>query len=373
MRDRLLSLLGDIGINIDERWQWATELFVVVTLVLIVNLMVRIIFSYLERGAQKTNNTWDDAFLHAVGAPIRLAIWVIGLVVAARMAAMQADATQVNEWISTARGVGLSLCFAWFLVRLIREVEAKIWERNQRREKDERMDKHSIEAISKLLRVSVMITTVLVILQTMGFSVSGVLAFGGIGGIAIGFAAKDILANFFGGLFIYLDKPFVVGDWIKSPDQDIEGTVENIGWRRTVIRRFDKRPLYVPNGTFNNISVENPSRMTNRRIYETIGVRYCDHNAVTTIVDEVRAFLREHEEIDTRQTLIVNFNAFNDSSLDFFVYTFTKTTEWVRYHEVKHDVLLDIYAIIRKHGGDVAFPTTTLDVPKPLVTVAKGA
>ena len=367
MRDWLLAMLNDnFGITIDQRWQWATELFVVVTLVLVVNLCVRIILGYMERGAQKTQNTWDDAILHAANAPIRLAVWVGGLALAGQLAVLQVEAEQFGEWIVSLRGVGMAIAFAWFLIRLIREIEAKVWEKSEARPVDERMDKHSMEAISKLLRVSVIITTILIILQTLGFSVSGVMAFGGIGGIAIGFAAKDILANFFGGLFIYLDKPFVVGDWIKSPDQDIEGTVEHIGWRRTVIRRFDKRPLYVPNGTFNNISVENPSRMTNRRIYETIGVRYCDHETVGAIVDEIRDFLAAHDEIDTRQTLIVNFNAFNNSSLDIMIYTFTKTTMWVKYHEVKHAVLLDIYAIIRKHGGDIAFPTTTIDLAAPV-------
>jgi len=80
-------------------------------------------------------------------------------------------------------------------------------------------------------------------MQTLGYSISGVLAFGGIGGIAVGFAARDLLANFFGGFMIYMDRPFDVGDWIRSPDQEIEGTVEKIGWRLTTIRTFDKRPL----------------------------------------------------------------------------------------------------------------------------------
>ena len=91
-------------------------------------------------------------------------------------------------------------------------------------------------------------------MQTLGFSVSGVMAFGGIGGIAIGFAAKDLLANFFGALTIYLDRPFSEGDWIRSPDREIEGIVENIGWRLTVIRSFDKRPIYVPNSVFASIA-----------------------------------------------------------------------------------------------------------------------
>jgi MscS family membrane protein len=212
-----------------------------------------------------------------------------------------------------------------------------------------------------LLRVSVVITGALVILQTFGISISGVLAFGGIGGIAVGFAAKDLLANFFGGLMIFMDKPFTIGDWVRSPDRNIEGTVEDIGWRLTKIRTFDKRPLYIPNSMFNTIVVENPSRMTNRRIYETIGLRYCDAAKMKAVVADVKAMLENHEEIDTGQTLIVNFNAMADSSLDFFVYTFTRTTEWVKYHAVKQDVLLRIIDIIHDHNADIAFPTRTLD------------
>ncbi|NKN80826.1 mechanosensitive ion channel family protein, partial [Weissella cibaria] len=136
------------------------------------------------------------------------------------------------------------------------------------------------------------------------------------------------------GLMIYLDRPFAVGDWIRSPDKEIEGTVEYIGWRQTRIRTFDKRPLYVPNATFANISVENPSRMTHRRIYETIGLRYDDAAKVKPVVEAVREMLRNHPDIDSSQTLIVNFNAFGPSSLDFFVYCFTHTTNWIEYHRV---------------------------------------
>ena len=87
------------------------------------------------------------------------------------------------------------------------------------------------------------------------------MAFGGIGGIAIGFAAKDLLANFFGALMIFLDRPFSIGDWIRSPDREIEGVVEDIGWRSTKIRTFDKRPLFIPNSAFASLTVENASKM----------------------------------------------------------------------------------------------------------------
>ncbi|MCL4138738.1 UNVERIFIED_CONTAM: hypothetical protein GTU68_058796 [Idotea baltica] len=227
----------------------------------------------------------------------------------------------------------------------------------------EPMDETTVRAIGKLLRASVIISALLIAMQVFGYSISGLLAFGGIGGLAIGFASKDLLANFFGGLMLYLDRPFKVGDWVRSPDKEIEGTVEDIGWRLTRIRTFDKRPLYIPNSVFNSISVENPSRMLNRRIYETVGIRYDDIDKMAVIVEDVRNMLRAHEAIDQNQTLIVNFNAFSASSVDFFIYTFTKTTNWIQFHEIKQDVLLKMSEIISDHRAEIAFPTTTVNVP----------
>jgi MscS family membrane protein len=187
-----------------------------------------------------------------------------------------------------------------------------------------------------------------------------VLAFGGISGVAVGFAAKDLLANFFGGLIIYLDRPFAVGDWVRSPDREIEGTIEKIGWRVTRIRTFDKRPLYIPNSVFTTIAVENPTRMLNRRIKESFGLRYDDASKMETITRKVKEMLQNHPEIDSTKTLIVNFNAFAPSSMDFFIYTFTKTTDWIRFHEIKEDVLLKVLKVVEDEGAEMAFPTSTI-------------
>ena len=181
-----------------------------------------------------------------------------------------------------------------------------------------KVDPTTATAVGKLLRASIVITGMLLVLQAFGFSISGVLAFGGIGGIAIGFAARDILANFFGALMIFLDRPFSVGDWIRSPDRNIEGTVEDIGWRLTRIRTFDKRPLYLPNSIFTSLAVENPSRMLNRRIYETIGLRYTDVEKMPLILAKVKTMLEEHGDIDQKQILMVNFVTFGASAVEFF-------------------------------------------------------
>ena len=221
-------------------------------------------------------------------------------------------------------------------------------------------DTTTVTAVAKLAKLSLIVIISLSVIQTLGVSISGVLAFGGMGGLVVGMAAKDLLSNLFGALMVYMDKPFRVGDWIRSPDKSIEGTVEAIGWRVTRIRTFDKRPLYVPNSLFTQIVVENPSRMSNRRINETFGLRYCDIKQIETIVKLVRVMLENHADIDQTQTLIVNFNYFNNSSLDFFIYTFTRTTNWILYHEIKQDVLLKVANIVESQQAQFAFPTRQL-------------
>ncbi len=336
---------------------WVLQVLVVLFLTLLVNLIQRRVLNRLLARLEKNTAYWDDVVVLALRRPLSVLILVVGLGFALDIIRSEAEAV-IFEAVDPVRTVSIIVILVWFLVRLIKQGEDGIIA--QREAVGEPYDRTTLDAIAKLLRVSVTIAATLVALQTLGFSVSGVLAFGGIGGLAVGFAAKDLLANFLGGLTIYLDRPFAVGDWIRSPDRDLEGTVEHIGWRLTRIRTFDKRPLYVPNSTFSTIAVENPSRMHHRRIYETIGIRYEDAGKMAAIVSDVEQMLRGHPEIETQATLMVNFTTFAPSSLDFFIYTFTKTTDWAKYHQVKQDVLLRIIEIVETHNAEIAFPTSTV-------------
>jgi len=337
------------------------QVFSVVLLTLLLDFVQFRVLARVRRRAEQSKNPYDDALVYALRKPLRLLIWVIGILFAAQLLRSQTQA-EIFGFIEKARFVGIVVAVAWFLTRLVHGAEKHVARHVV--EGREPMDQATAEALSKLARISIIITAALVSLQSMGIEITAVLTFGGIGGLAVGLAARDLLANFFGGFTVYMDRPFAVGDWISSPDRPIEGVVEHIGWRQTRIRKFDKRPIYVPNSTFSTITVENPSRMTHRRINETIGVRYDDAQQVLGIVGAVESMLREHPDIDQTQTLMVYFNAFAPSSLDFFIYTFTRTTVWAEYHRVKQDVLLRIEAIIRAAGAEIAFPTQTLVVPQ---------
>ncbi len=348
---------------------WLVQIVVIVSLTLALHFILRRLLNRLHHKALDSHAYWDDAFVTALQRPLAFLVLFIGLSLALDTVRQQAELALFPA-LGPVRLLGVVLLFAWFLVRLIREGEEATIAKYE--DTGAVYDRTTMDAVAKLLRLTVTVIATLVILQTLGVSVAGVLAFGGIGGLAIGFAAKDLLANFFGGLMLYLDRPFAVGDWVRSPDREIEGDVEQIGWRLTRIRTFDKRPLYVPNAIFTTIAVENPSRMLNRRIYETIGIRYDDANKMEPIVHAVERMLRSHPEIDTSRILMVNFNTFAPSSLDFFVYTFTKTTDWADYHKVKQDVLLKILEIIEAHGAQAAFPTSTIHMPEGLSVQPAG-
>lgn len=312
----------------------------------------RLAYRYLFNLTEKTRFYWDDLVLHALKTPISTLIWCWPATISLGLLLDDHFQTKFN-WLQNSKKLMLIAIFIWILLRLVSEVERHLLIQRTH-------DETTVQAVSKVVRLLFIVTGMLSIMQAFGLSLKGLLTFGGVGGLVVGLAAKDLLSNFFGGMMIYFDRPFKVGDWIRSPDRQIEGTVERIGWRMTIIRTFDKRPLYVPNSVFSNIVVENPSRMQNRRIHETIGLRYQDADKMEGVIHDVREMLQNHPDIDADQTLIVNFNAFGPSSLDFFIYTFTKTINWIRFHEVKQDVLLKVMAIVHQHGADVAFPTRTL-------------
>jgi len=340
---------------------WVITAFIVVLAALMLELVYRLFIRQVERLAARSDHLWDDAVVHAGKAPVSLLIWWQGVMLAARLIAPETDVVVFDpRFLGTLQQLGLILATTWFFFRLVTGFEkAFVF---QRRKRDEAVDITAVSVLGRIVRIAVVITGALTVLSILDISIAGLLAAGGVGGIAVGLAARDLLANFFGGFMVFMDRPFSVGDWVRSPDRDIEGVVDKIGWRMTTIIKFDRRPIYIPNATFTTITVENPSRMTHRRIFEHIGVRYDDQSRVVAIVDDIRAMLKDHEDIASEETLMVNFDQYGPSSLNIMVFCFTRTVQWQEFHRVKQDVLLKIGDIIEGHGASIAFPTQTLKI-----------
>jgi len=233
---------------------WLPQVMAVILAIIALNVFAYYLLRHIEKVAARTASVWDDALIKAVRKPLTFILWVVGVAFSIQIV-NEHSGTPLPDFVVPTRDTLIIFALAWFLSRLIRNISHSLIARGE--ETGHALDRTTVDALSRLGRFSVVIVAGLVILETLGFSVSGVLAFGGIGGIAVGFAARDMLANFFGGLTIYLDRPFAVGEWIRSSEKQIEGTVEYIGWRHTRVRAFNKNPIYVPNALFTTIVVEN--------------------------------------------------------------------------------------------------------------------
>lgn len=351
---------------IDFLGPWLAKIGVILATALVLNILQRLALWRLVRRAHAEVKPWRAGILRALPSPLALLIWVCAIAWSAKIANERLD-WQIAGLIVSLASFGIILAVTWFGLRATRNVKQNLLAGAQLR--GEQLDFTSVDAIAKFVIVVIVIIAMIFVLQNFGFSVSGLLTFGGLGALAVGLAAQDTLANFFGGWMIYMTRPFSIGDWIRSPDRELQGTVEKIGWLQTRIRAFDTRPLYVPNSIFNSIIVVNPSRMVQRRIYEKLGVRHVDVKSLGKIVADVEQYLHAHEELDQAQSILVYFDEMNLNQLNFFIWCFTRSTAWVDYQRTKQDVLFKVADIIESHGAEIGEPTTTVslagDWPRP--------
>ncbi len=345
---------------ITELSTWVTNLWIQVLLVLVLTFIASRIRHFIIGGIEKklhsSRQIWSIATAQAIRKPAALLIWIAGVSFSIDIIRTEFE-TPIFDSVPTLRIIAVIATLTWFVTKVAYHFEVRFVETNVAANPD--YDRSTAEFMGKIARASAIFLGILVAMQSLGLNIAGILAFGGVGGIAIGFAARELIANYFGAIMIFLDKPFKVGDVITSPEREIEGTVMQIGWRQTVIERFDTRTLYVPNSVFASISVRNHTRQRNRRIFEYIGIRYDDSAQIEAIVSQINEMLNNHPEIDPNNSIMVNFDRFAASSLDIIIYCFTKATAWAAYQAVKQDVLVKIMDIISRHGAEIAYPTTT--------------
>ena len=324
------------------------------------NKLINVIFAL----SQKTNTVYDELILFSIKTPSTYLI-IFGYIFVITDYFNKNEVLNLNFSLSSAVFSLIVIIISWSLLRgLNYYLQLKPFTKNLSSEDDITLITETYEIVVRILKILVVVITALIIMQEIGLSISGLLAFGGVGGLIVGLAAKDLLSNFFGGMMIFFDRPFRVGEFIKSPDRNIEGIVEKIGWRLTVVRTFSKNVLYIPNTAFSSIIVENATRMSNRRINETIGIRYDDLNKMTDIIQDVNNILESNPDIDQTQKAKVYFKSFSASSCDFFIYAFTKTKDWEEFLRIKQDVLLKVAEIIEQHNAEIAYPTTTVFINK---------
>jgi MscS family membrane protein len=202
------------------------------------------------------------------------------------------------------------------------------------------------------------------VFQEWGFNVAALLGSLGLLGMAVALGAQDLIKNMFAGLTIFLDRMFEKGNWIKSTD--VEGIVEEIGFRATKIRRFDKALVTIPNSKLASEALINYSRMTQRRIYWSIGVEYrTTKDQLRDIIHDITDYLHTNHDFETdpeKTKTFVYLDSFGSSSIDVMLYCFTKTIEWGEWLAAKERLAYTIKDIVERHGASFAFPSSSIYV-----------
>jgi len=310
------------------------------------------------KGAEKTNTVIDDILVGAIAKPLGWACVLGGVYVALLVLPLPEKPVDIRKF-SDALIRGLSvLVIVWF-ASLLLDGLTKVWGKKAE-STESRLDDQLVPLVRKSGKVFLYVIGIVLFLQNLGYSVASLLAGLGLGGAAVALASRDTLANFFGSLVIFVDRPFHVGDWIEM--DGIEGTVEEVGLRTTRIRTFANSLITMPNSMLTTSAIENWSRMQKRRIKMNIGVTYdTGPEKMEELVQGIRKIIEKDDKLH-HDFYLVNFNEFGPHSLDVFIYCFTVTTVWAEFLAAKQDFMLEIMKLVDDLGLEFAFPTQTLHV-----------
>jgi MscS family membrane protein len=284
-------------------------------------------------------------------APLKLLLLTLGIYYSLILCNLYYPISFLGPWFSSLKNFCVVSSLFWMAYRWKEDLFSGRWSSFA-----------MIGMIHKLVSISLWILFLLWSLRIFHVDVIPLLAFGGIGAAALGFAAKDVLGNFLSGGMIVVTRPFDVGDKISLPDRNLEGDVESIGWYFTSIRDKNKCPIYFPNALFSSIAVINLSRMTHRRIYEVLHAAYEESPHILALTGTLRKLLQESPSIDSKAPILVYWNATSEYSLEIVVDVYTKVTDSEQYALVKEQVLKMIHEAIQGSEVSLSYPTSQIHV-----------
>ncbi|GEL78181.1 mechanosensitive ion channel family protein [Tenuibacillus multivorans] len=333
----------DIGISVG----------IILLFLLFSKIFTKYIFFFLVKLFNKEKTELFKQILEAYEKPLRWLFIIIGIYIAVDyFPYFEQDHSLFEHLIKSS----IIILIAWGLYNLSSTSSILFMKLNDGVGLE--VDQIIIPFVSRGLRFVIIAITISVILIEFDYDVTGFIAGLGLGGLAFALAAQDALKNLFGGVVIIAEKPFTLGDWIKT--SSVEGTVEDINFRSTIVRTFAQALVTVPNSTLANEAITNWSKMGKRRITFNLGVEYkTPKHKLEKVVKRIEELLRNHDEIH-QETIFVNFDEYNNSSLDILLYFFTKTTAWGEYLEVKQDINFKIMEILEEENVSVAFPSRTI-------------
>ena len=323
--------------------------------------LTRLIVGSLRRLAGRTATDIDDMFLTAIERPLRFVFIVIGFSVAVHVAGIDA---QRQPWVGMLNRSLIAFTIFWAVYNVVGPLSFLVNRTLSRLHASAAARDALRSFFVRLLRIVIVALGIAAVLQEWGFNVAAVLGGLGLVGMAVALAGKDIVANLFAGMMIFLNRTFETGNWIKTPS--VEGVVEQVGLMTTRIRQFDKALVTVENSSLVREPITNYARMTNRRIYWKIGLEYrTTQEQLRAIVAGIRDYVDSKDAFETDPGKVSTFvvvDAFAASSIDIMLYCFTKTTNWGEWLAIKEALALKIMEIVEANGASFAFPSTSLYV-----------
>jgi MscS family membrane protein len=335
---------------------------VIVVAIMSVALVIRGFFArtlvdWIVRLAAGTRTRVDDALATAIATPLKIIPVILGIYASMQIISLHPGAEVIATGIIQSI---LTLTVFWTLSRAVRVLEYAFGGLR------DTLSPAIVDWMVKALQFILIILGFGAVAQQWGIAIAPLLAGLGVFGIAVGLGAQDLFKNLIAGILILGEKRFVPGEWIRV-EGVVEGTVEKINFRSTLIRRFDRSPVFVPNALLSDSAVTNFSRMTHRRIRWVIGVEYrTTVSQLKYIRDEIEAWIVSDDRFakPPEAPLFVRVDEFNASSIDFLVYAFTNTTNWGEWLEAKEDLAVAVMGIISRAGTGFAFPSRTIYLQK---------
>ncbi|MFQ5633379.1 MAG: mechanosensitive ion channel family protein, partial [bacterium] len=352
--DRMPSFLKAKFMNI-ALWQ-IIGIFVVLLLGFLIRKLSEYFLSRIAlRLTQKTKTKWDEKIIEVSIKPISLFLMASWFLLA--YPNLQFNVI-INSVLRVASLVLIYLSIIWLLYRFIDLLEVYLTSITSKTES--KLDDQLVPLIRKSLKIFLIIIGTIFVLQNLDINVTSLLTGLGLGGLAFALAARDTLANLFGSVTIFLDKPFQVGDWVIIGS--VEGTVEEVGFRSTRIRTFYNSVVSIPNAKVADSAIDNMGLRQYRRIKTVLGLTYSTTaEQMHAFVEGIRAIIQANAY--TRKDFFeIHFNNFADFSLNVLIYVFVKVETWSDELRERHNIFLEILRLADEIGVEFAFPTQTVHV-----------
>ena len=318
-------------------------------------LISKLIIKKLEIISKRTTNKLDDAFVKAMEGPARFLPIVLGFFFASYYINFSEDS---RLFIDNINRTLITILLFWIIHQIIEPISYVL------SGLDKILTRELIGWIIKSLKILIFILGAAAVLELWGIKIGPIIAGLGLFGVAVALGAQDLFKNLISGILVLVEKRFKMGDWIHV-EGIIEGIVERIGFRSTVIRKFDKSLAIIPNFQFAENAVINVSQTTNWLISWMITLQYdTTVDQLKTIRNQIEEYINSNEDFDTSIGVAVRVDKFSDSSIDMYVRCFSKTDSWNEWLSVKENLALEIKQIVEKNGASFAFPSQSIYVEK---------